>query len=436
MSDRIQSDPVECQPDDNWPVGRRAAFYTCFIVLGLGAFDFIDRQIMAAVLPYIKAEWALTDTKLGMLISIVNIMLAVLVIPSAYFIDRWSRKKMIAIMGGVWSLATGACAFAGGYGHMLLARLFIGAGEAGYNPAAQALLTAQFPKKYQGTAIAITQIGMTLGIPLGLVIGAFIAQHWGWRHAFGVVAVPGMILAVLALFIRDYHSSPAQPSGGQSGSKESYLTTMLHLLRTPSLICAFIGAPLMMMYNGAVMNWLPSYLIREGGLDAGKSSNIAAIIMLSQVVGAGCVGPVIDSLRHRYKNAAPLVLTGAFALALVFLLTAYNLITPGSSTQICLLFIGCSFAAVTGTGFSAIIIGLVDPRKRATAISLMIVAQNIFGFALGPLFTGILSDHFDLATAMNAMCSVIFLAMLVCLVCSFTYIRDDAKTVCRDVNFN
>lgn len=107
-----------------------------------------------------------------MLISIVNIMLAVLVIPSAYFIDRWSRKKMIAIMGGVWSLATGACAFAGGYGHMLLARLFIGAGEAGYNPAAQALLTAQFPKKYQGTAIAITQIGMTLGIPLGLVIGA------------------------------------------------------------------------------------------------------------------------------------------------------------------------------------------------------------------------------------------------------------------------
>lgn len=99
-----------------------------------------------------------------------------------------------------------------------------------------------------------------------------------------------MILAVLALFIRDYHSSPAQPSGGQSGSKESYLTTMLHLLRTPSLICAFIGAPLMMMYNGAVMNWLPSYLIREGGLDAGKSSNIAAIIMLSQVVGAGCVG--------------------------------------------------------------------------------------------------------------------------------------------------
>lgn len=74
---------------------------------------------------------------------------------------------------------------------------------------------------------------------------------------------------------------------------------MLHLLRTPSLICAFIGAPLMMMYNGAVMNWLPSYLIREGGLDAGKSSNIAAIIMLSQVVGAGCVGP-----GHRFSAAS------------------------------------------------------------------------------------------------------------------------------------
>ena len=436
MSDRIQSAPGECLPDDIWPVGKKAAFYSCFIVLGLGLFDFIDRQIMAAVLPHIKEEWMLSDTQLGMLISIVNIMLAVLVIPSAYFIDHWSRKKMIALMGGIWSLATGACAFAGGYWHMLMARFFIGAGEAGYNPAAQALLTAQFPKKYQGTAIAITQIGMTLGIPLGLVVGAFIAQHWGWRHAFGVVAIPGMILAVMALFIRDYHSKPTAASNEKKVRGESYFATVKQLLKTPSLICAFLAAPLAMMYNSALMNWLPSYLIREGGMEISAASNVAAFILLSQVVGVGCIGPVIDFLRRYRKNAAPLALTGAFGMALVILLAAYNLMAPGSSIQIVALFIGCSFAAVTGTGTSSIIIALADPQRRATAISLMIVSQNVFGMALEPVFTGILSDHFDLATAMNVMCSVIFLAMLVCLICTFTYNRDAAKVVCQDLDFN
>ena len=92
----------------------------------------------------------LSDTQLGMLISIVNIMLAVLVIPSAYFIDHWSRKKMIALMGGIWSLATGACAFAGGYWHMLMARFFIGAGEAGYNPGGTGAADSAISQKISG----------------------------------------------------------------------------------------------------------------------------------------------------------------------------------------------------------------------------------------------------------------------------------------------
>ena len=121
----------EClEPDSRWPVGKSSAFFTLFVTLALGIFDFIDRQVLASLFPYIKAEYSLSDTQLGMLVSVVNIAIAVLVIPSAYLIDRWSRKKMMALMGIVWSLATGACAFAGTFSHLLIARFFIGAGDA------------------------------------------------------------------------------------------------------------------------------------------------------------------------------------------------------------------------------------------------------------------------------------------------------------------
>ena len=428
--------PEECTPDESWPVGKYTAFYSCFIVLALGAFDFIDRQILAALLPFIKSEWSLTDTQLGLLVSVVNVMLAVLVIPSAYLIDRWSRKKMIAIMAGIWSLATGACAFAGSFTHLLTARLFIGAGEAGYNPAAQALLSAQFPKKYRGTAIAITQLGMTLGTPLGLLLGAYIATHWGWRHAFGVVAIPGLILAILSLFIRDYKSVPMTVHSGNNLQKESYVTVLLHLLKIPSLLCAFIGAPLMMMYGGALMNWLPSYLIREGSMSVTEASSKAAIIMLSSVAATCFIGPGIDLFRKYRKNAAPISLFLCYLFSGILLLIAYNGPTPGSNFQIILLFIGNTLGGVTGAGFSIIIVDLVLPHVRATAISLMIVTQNIFGFALGPLFTGMLSDYFDLATAMNLMCGVIFLAAIICFICSFTFIRDMDRVGCQDVDFS
>ena len=180
--------------DDVWPSGKASAYFTLFVAFMLCLLDFMDRQIVGALLPFIKADYHLSDKELGTLVSIVNISIAILVIPSAYFIDKWSRKKMMCVMGLIWSLATGACAFAGSFSHLLFARFFVRVGEAGYQPAAQALLSTTFPKRLRATAISICNVGGQIGVPLGLMAGAFIATHWGWRHAFGVVAIPGIFL--------------------------------------------------------------------------------------------------------------------------------------------------------------------------------------------------------------------------------------------------
>lgn len=436
-------------PDSVWPIGKKAAMYSCAVVFLLGIFDFIDRQVVAALLPYIKAEWNLSDTQLGMLVSVVNISISILVVPSAYFIDKWSRKKMIALMGGVWSLATAACAFAGSYSHLLVARVFIGAGEAGYNPAAQALIAAQFPKNRRGTAIALTQLGMGLGAPLGLILGAWVASNWGWRHAFGVVAIPGFILSIMALFIKDYKTveisenatstvhtpASAEQKAKPKSSMADYIKLLGTLIRTPSLICVFVGATLKLLRTGAGMNWMPSYMMREGGLTAVEASSLAALLFMSSLISMVCIGPIIDMTRRRWSNGIPMVMAACFLLQGCLQFIAFEFLPAASIQQVSTLFISGIFAGGMVAGFSTIIVDLVHPGARATAISLMVLCQNILGFALGPLVVGLLSDHFSLGTAMSMLSFAPILAGVAFVICYFTYQRDAAKVAHVDLKF-
>lgn len=128
-------------------------------------------------------------------------------------------EKMIFLMGVVWSLSTLLGGFATSFSLLLIARMLCGFGEAGYQPAGQSLLTACFPRKFRATATAIVTCGMTIGAPIGLVVGAFVAEHWGWRHAFGVVAVPGLLLSFLALRMHDFRV--ADDSGEKAARREN-----------------------------------------------------------------------------------------------------------------------------------------------------------------------------------------------------------------------
>jgi len=171
----VKQEQMTCEED--WPVGKKAAFFTLTVIILLAIIDFMDRQIVASLLPYIKEEYGATDSQLGLMISIVNYSMVIFVIPSGYLIDRWSRKKMLSLMAIIWSLATAACGLAGTFSHLVAARFFIGTGEAGYNPAGQTLLSASFPRRLRASVCAAIPASMWLGAPLGLMIGAFIAEH-------------------------------------------------------------------------------------------------------------------------------------------------------------------------------------------------------------------------------------------------------------------
>lgn len=430
----------DCPADDVWPIGKKAAFYSCAVVIGLGLSDFITRQCLAAVLPYLKEEWALTDTQLGLMVSVVNITVGGLALPCAYFIDRWSRKKMLCIMGMLWSTATMACGFAGNYAQLFVARLLTGAGEAGYSPTAQALLSAQFPKRHRGTALALSQVCQGLGGAMGLIIGAYIATHWGWRNAFIVVALPGFVLSIMALFIKDYQNiavtAPVAAAASSQSHALSFRAVLAKILKTPSLLCVYVGAIMVMMVTGTVMNWLPSYLMRDGGMSLTSASAASSMVVFAALISAMAAGPIFDVVCRRIVNAVPLILASAVLLGSMFAFCGYGWATPGSTLQIILLVAAQFCIGAVGTGGPVIIMNLSHPGARGTAAGVLITCQNLFGFAVGPLLAGFISDQFSLGTALLIIAGVApLLISLSYWICVFTYKRDLAKAGCENVNF-
>lgn len=436
--------------DDIWPVGKKSAYFSLFIAFLLGIMDFIDRQVIAALFPYLKAEYSLTDTQLGMLVAIVNVAIAILVIPSGYLIDRWSRKKMLCIMGIVWSLGTGACALVGSYGQMLTARFFVGFGEAGYAPASQSLVAASFPKRVRATAIAILQTAPALGVPLGLVIGAYIAEHWGWRHAFGVVAIPGIFISLLALYVKDFKNAPKPDAKAQAKAaadaaaagveykpvkSESYLHELMGLLRTPTMLCVYLACVSGMLFSTSVMNWLPSYFNRAAGMTVTAASTVAAAAMVVGTFATLASGPIIDWLRRRGPLVVLYVQAGLAFLQFVLCFFIYSVVAPGSVIQFVLLFIQCCTGCTLVPLAFTLVADLTNPRKRATAVGMVITLQNVFGMAVGPLITGIISDIFDLSTAMTIVSGAYIIVGISFIVMTFTYQRDMEKVGDMSIEF-
>lgn len=425
----------ECQ-DDAWPIGKKAAFYSIFVVVALAILDGLDRQIIAALLPYIKNDFHLTDTQLGSIVSILNFSIAIFVIPTAYLVDNWSRKKTMALMCSVWSVATAACAFAGSFAHMFTARFFVGAGEAGYNPAAQALLSAQFPKKYRSTTLAMIQLGIALGSPLGLAIGGYLAAHYGWRHALGVVAIPGIFLAISALFIKDFKTQKPDPNtAGEAAPKESYLHLLLGFMKVPTLFCVFAGAALLLMFSGTVIGWLPMYFIREASMTPVAASGLAALMFLPNVIGYFLSGPIIDLSRRHFQNGAALVMCIGTAFTALCYIICFAFATPGGSLQIAIFLISGFAAVLASVGGPTLIMDLVPLKNRASAAGVLVACQNILGLGLGPLLTGFLSDMFTLGTAFLLMTAAPAAAALIYLVATFTYKKDSANVTCQTATF-
>src|SRR3954463_10720062 len=177
--------------------------YALLVLFAINLMNFFDRQLLGGVGEGIRREWALSDTALGLLGTVFTLLYAVVGLPLGRLSDRMQRRKILAFGVFLWSLLTAASGIARSFSQLFVARLGVGVGEATCSPASTSLIGDIFPAGRRARAIAIWMLGLPLGLGLANGAGGWILQNWGWRNAFFVAAVPGLLCAVLALMMRE-----------------------------------------------------------------------------------------------------------------------------------------------------------------------------------------------------------------------------------------
>jgi len=401
--------------------------YVFSLLFLLYMFDYIDRMIVGSLFPFIKADWGLTDTQLGSLVSAVYWAIVALTFPISILVDRWSRRRTIGAMAAVWSLATFACAFVGSFGQLLATRTLIGVGEAGYAPGGTAMISAMYPKEKRSWIMGLWNASIPLGSAIGVALGGIIAANWGWRHAFGIVAIPGFILAILFFFAKDYRTvdliKQKELEDGKVEKKKMSARDMFNeFISKPALMLTYFGFAAMVFVTTSLLTWLATYFNRIYDIPMEKASPKASLVMLLALVGAPLGGYLTDRWRKRQVNARLLFpgLAALVAAGITFL--AFSVFT-GTEQYIALLFLGIVITSFI-PGAAAATQDLIHPGFRATSYALAIVVQNLLGASMAPIVIGWISDKTDLGTALAILPIFLLVAATLFLTGAMFYKRD------------
>jgi MFS transporter, Spinster family, sphingosine-1-phosphate transporter len=407
--------------------GPRSAWFAYGMTLALMLMDYIDRQVIVSLFPYMKKDWGLSDAQLGSLVSIVSVTVALGALPVALFADRVSRVRSIAVMAAVWSAATLSCMFTRSYGGLLAARAMVGMGEAGYGSVGAALIASHFPERMRGALLAGFFACASVGSVLGVLLGGVIAAQWGWQAAFGVVGLPGLVLAGLYLLVRDYETVRLTPvlqrATRSSADAARHIAGALTRSRTMLWVC--IGGAAQLVVVSAVWSWMPSFLNRVHGVAPDQAARQAALVVLCGAFGSVVWGAVADRAGKRRPGAKLHAMAGLCVLSLAVLCFAFTAGAGlGAQAQFALIAAGGFLMTCTVGPVSAIVIDVIHPGVRATGSSVLALFQNLFGLALGPVLTGLLSDAWGLQTALAAMPCFALAAAAAFLVATRTYGAD------------
>jgi MFS family permease len=370
------------------------------LTFGLLISDYMARQVLNAVFPLLKAEWALSDGQLGLLSGVVAIMVGLLTFPLSLMADRLGRVKSLTAMAVLWSLATLLCSIADNYGQMLAGRLLVGVGEAAYGSVGIAVVVSVFPKRLRATLSAAFMAGALLGQVLGVGIGGTVAAAHGWRMAFMAIALGGLALAVLfPLLVGERRiATLSSDAGNIPYERKQAFPKISSLFAGRTIKCAYVGSGLQLFVAGALPAWLPTYFNRYYELPVDGAASLAALFLAICGVGMVVCGQISDRLFSRPDQRVWLAVV--YCLGCAILLSAALALPPGPP-QLILLGLAMFLAAgVTGPA-GAMVASLTPAAIHGTAFATFTLANNFLGLAPGPIMTGWLADRLGLLGALQ-----------------------------------
>jgi MFS family permease len=404
-------------------VGRTYAWVVFALTFGLLLSDYMSRQVLNAVFPLLKAEWALSDARLGLLGGSVAMMVGLLTFPLSLLADRWGRVRSITLMALLWSLATLACGLSRNYEQMLIARLCVGIGEAAYGSVGVAVVLSAFPERMRATITGAFMAGGMFGAVLGLAAGGVIAEHLGWRASFVGMALFGLVLAAMyPLVVKQSALAPAHASEKRDSEVPKGRSPLWSLIGTRAVLSAYVGSGLQLFIGASLVSWMPSYLNRYYHMGTDSAGALSAVLAVCSGTGMIVSGIVSDRLGRQSP-----VRKISFAIALcvscsVLLSIAFRL--PLGTTQLVLVGAGMFIAAGTAGPAGAMVANLTHRSIHGTAFATLTLANNLFGLATGPFLTGVMADRVGLRSALELVPLVGMLAAAAFLVARRYYQAD------------
>jgi MFS family permease len=288
-----------------------------------------------------------------------------------------------------------------------------------------ALLASLFPPRMRSTVLGAFLAAGMFGSVLGVMLGGFIADRWGWQAGFGAVGIPGLLLAVVFLLVvRDY-KTVALPTavGNDAKPRMTARAVIAELLRPRTALVTCIGAGLNLLVVSTMYSWLPSYFNRFYGLAPDQAGLKTAIVVLVGGVGALLWSTVADRLSARMPRARLIVPAIAAVATTALMMAAFAGLEPGP-VQFALIVAGALVMAASVGPTDAVVIDVIHPALRATGASILSLMRNLFGLAGGPLLTGALSDAYGLQFAMTVIPLFGLLAAAMYMVAARTYVAD------------
>jgi MFS transporter, Spinster family, sphingosine-1-phosphate transporter len=386
--------------------GARSAL---FLLLAINLFNYIDRQVLAAVEPDIRATFFAPEDVNGMTkTGLLGVAFFVTYMCSApvlgFLADRISRWLIVGIAVILWSLASGASGLAATFGILFATRIFVGIGEGGYGPAAPTLLSDLFPIETRGRIMAIFCAAIPVGSALGYVIGGLVGAHLGWRWAFYLVAPPGLLLGLLCFWQRD-----PRVSGDHMAQKSTprSVRDYVRLFRTRSYLINCVAMTLMTFVTGGLGFWASAYLrYRNQSPDVGMTI-FGLIIVVAGLVSTLLGGIIADKLRPRFAGSYFWISGIGMLIACPFFIATLYIPFPAAWFT---MFVAIFFLFLNTGPSNTALANVSLPAVRATAFAVNIFVIHALGDVQAFWLLGYIGGHTNMRVAFLFVSGIILLS--------------------------
>jgi predicted MFS family arabinose efflux permease len=371
-------------------------WYVLALLWAVALLRFVDLQILAVLLEPIKAEFHLSDTELSLLGGLAfALFYGTLGLPVAWLADRYSRRNIIAFAVALWSLMTALCGQAGSFFWLFLARMGVGIGEAGAYPPSTSLLADYFRPQQRGLACAILASAIPVGVFVGFMVGGVVAQHSGWRAAFGLVGLPGVVLGLLVfLSVREPRRGSHDDTKSEDLPQEPFMTSVRILWQNKPYRHVVMGACLFTLGAAGSGVWIPSYFIRFHGLSSAEVGIWMAVLYggggLLGALSSGWLAERAGTVRKDGLGKSRLC---CYSLICCLPLLPLIFLNPDPRLALGYLFLMTVLMHMNTGPVLALLQQLAGCERRAMAHAISVLFSNLLALPLGPMFVGLCSDH-------------------------------------------